>query len=232
MQLAQVLLATCAGLSAALPQLASPNAVVVAAAAPPSSNPAPAPPAAPSQAPGPAPPMPSPAGLTPAMIEQIAPSTHSCASDPTYGAECRNSTVAAPAIAASFQKYGIQHPSVQAALLSLIIFESGSFKYASKHFPPTPGQGTRNMQSPKYNQQYAASLNKSVDDVVKGDDDNDSFGSAAWFVTTQCPFSVRQAMWGGSESGWENYLTQCVGTTVTDDRKAPWQKALQVLGNA
>ena len=119
-------------------------------------------------------------------------------------------------------------------------YESGDFKYNKNHFPApgTPGEGTRNMQSPAMNQKYAQSLGLRVDgapqdiaDRVEGNPDFD-FGSAAWFITSQCPTSIREAMWGGSEQGWEAYLTQCVRTIATDDRKQKWKAALQALGTA
>lgn len=56
------------------------------------------------------------------------------------------------------------------------------------------------------------------------------FGSAAWFLTTQCSKSVRSSLQAGTEAGWEQYITGCVGTTVTSDRKQFWQRAMKALG--
>jgi hypothetical protein len=53
-----------------------------------------------------------------------------------------------------------------------------------------------------------------------------SFASAAWFLTTQCSEEVSQGLAASTEEGWEAYLTNCVGTTVTDDRTAIWKKAI------
>lgn len=100
------------------------------------------------------------------------------------------------------------------------------------------------MQSPTFNIQYAASIpalasklsaiNANQDpaavlDLLLADETYD-FGSAAWFLTTQCQPDVRSALQSGSEDGWERYITQCVGTTVTDERREYWNRAVQVLG--
>lgn len=96
------------------------------------------------------------------------------------------------------------------------------------------------MQSPEFNKKYAASipaLKDKIDgaspadllDLLRNDGATD-FGSGAWFLTTQCSKDVRSALADGSESGWEKYTTDCVGTTVTDDRKAYWQRAIKALG--
>ena len=63
-----------------------------------------------------------------------------------------------PHIVKSFQHYGISSAGVQAALLSIMAFESGNFKYSINISPGVPGQGTRNMQSPKFNMEYAMSI--------------------------------------------------------------------------
>jgi len=98
------------------------------------------------------------------------------------------------------------------------------------------------MQSATFNSLYAASIpalapayaevSSNVTAVLNLllTDDRYDFGSAAWFLTTQCSPAVRTALQTGSEAGWENYLTACVGTTVTDDRKAYWLRAKDVLG--
>ena len=88
------------------------------------------------------------------------------------------------------------------------------------------------MQSPDFNAKYAQSLNMSVDQVVSGTDDNASFGSGAWFITTQCDFSVRQGLWGGQVGGWSDYITKCVQTTVTSERQDLWAAAIKALGTA
>jgi hypothetical protein len=98
------------------------------------------------------------------------------------------------------------------------------------------------MQSPTYNDKYAASIPalseqyasatgnvSAILDLLLTDETYD-FGSAAWFLTTQCSDSVRAELQKGSESGWEGYISSCVGTTVTDERREYWQKAGGALG--
>ena len=99
----------------------------------------------------------------------------------------------------------------------------------------------RNMQSPDFNALYAKSIPalrpelgpvsgqpEAVLDLLLTEDAYD-FGSAAWFLTTQCPSKVRTSLKTGSEEGWKTYLTSCIGTTVTEDRKVVWERAVKVL---
>ena len=86
-----------------------------------------------------------------------------------------------------------------------MLFETGDFKYKINHYPGVAGQGTRNMQSPAFNEKYADWI------VANGNDSNITqasvsaasaqgpaqlldlintdkwgFASAAWFLSTQC----------------------------------------------
>lgn len=58
--------------------------------------------------------------------------------------------------------------------------------------------------------------------------DQYSWGSAAWFLTTQCA-SARAALQAGGQAGYEAYLA-CVGTSATSDRLAYWTRANSALG--
>lgn len=87
------------------------------------------------------------------------------------------------------------------------------------------------MQSAAFNAKYAASLGMSTDQLLSGKEDGACFGSAAWFVTSQCGMPVREAMWGGKVDGWEKYISGCVGTTVNGQRQALFESALKVLGS-
>lgn len=167
--------------------------------------------------------------------------TASCAGAP-LAAECRTAAQAAPWISASFATFGITDYYTQAALISLMVYESGGFKYSQNHFPGVPGQGTRNMQSPAYNLKYAQYLatlpssNITAADVAtaqaKGpaavlalvNTDKWSFASAAWYLTQECNPSISQGLAEGTQVGWSNYLT-CVGTPATNDRTQIWDKA-------
>ncbi|KAL1964191.1 hypothetical protein VTN77DRAFT_7149 [Rasamsonia byssochlamydoides] len=181
--------------------------------------------------------------LTTSQLLTIAPTSANCDNPPAPG-ECSTAAQAVPFITKSFQTYDVTSPAEQAALISLMAFESGEFKYNRNHFPApgVSGKGTRNMQSPTYNQQYAASIPalsaqyssvagnvSAVLDLLLSDETYD-FGSAAWFLTSQCNADVRAALQSGSEAGWEEYITDCVGTTVTEERREYWVRAVEALG--
>ncbi|PYH48248.1 uncharacterized protein BP01DRAFT_354097 [Aspergillus saccharolyticus JOP 1030-1] len=179
--------------------------------------------------------------ITSEQIQIIAPTSNTCANPPAVG-ECATSDSAASSISKSFQTYGVTNKAEQAAVIGLMAFESGDFKYNKNHFPGVAGQGTRNMQSPTFNAKYAASIPALADslktvngdpagtlDLLRAVPDYD-FGSGAWFLTTQCNASVRSQLQQGSQAGWEAFITSCVGTAANDDRKAYWNRAVQALG--
>lgn len=41
---------------------------------------------------------------------------------------------------------------------------------------------------------------------------------------------MRSALQKGSETGWQKYISDCVGTSVTDERKEYWDRAAKALG--
>ncbi|PSN59569.1 hypothetical protein BS50DRAFT_640916 [Corynespora cassiicola Philippines] len=178
----------------------------------------------------------SASSLTADTITSISPSTASCAGA-DFPDECHDAATAAPAITKSFEKYGVQSKGEQAALIAIMLFESGDFKYNKNHFPGVPGQGTKNMQSPAFNQMYAKSLfpekaaqaqsPEAVLDLVSGPDE--TFGSAAWFLTSQCTPAVRDGLASGTIDGWHTYLTTCVGTTAAAERDVSWNAAIAAL---
>ena len=111
----------------------------------------------------------------------------------------------------------------------------------------------RNMQSAALNLLYASSipaLSTSLQAVTGGTkpgkdlfaaqqndvrglltaNDTYDFGSGAWFLTTKCPQSVRSVLQAGGQAGWEEYVIGCIGTTVTEDRIAYWQRAMDAFG--
>lgn len=188
------------------------------------------------------------ASITAADIIAIDSTTSSC-TGAAYPSECVIATDAAPWIALSYQNFGIESFGAQAALLALMLYESGSFKYNINHWPGVAGQGTRNMQSPGYNLQYATWLASTVTDsgitaetataaeaegaaavlaLVAGD--LWSFASAAWFLKTQCAASIESGLAAQTEAGWEAYLSGCVGTDATDERTVIWRKTMELEG--
>lgn len=206
---------------------------------------------APSSAPAPSSAAPaSTASSTPqgntdfaAAIAKIAPATTSCPSGGANAAECATNAVAGPAIASAFTKYQITNAHEQAALIALMMFETGDFVYDKSHYPEPgiPGKGTRNLQSPDFNKKYATDVlgadkisGKSPADILDmlTADKVTDFGSAAWFLTTQCQTGVRTQLQTGSEAGFNAHLA-CVGTTDPNgQRKTKWLAAKAALGAA
>ena len=121
-------------------------------------------------------------------------------------------------------------------------FESGDFKYNVNVFPGRPGQGTRNMQSATFNEQYALSIPalsakvaaakgtsnlNAIRDLLTANDDYD-FGSAAWFLKTVCKPDVIKSLASGSLDGWKAYVKDCVGTDP-EPRQAYHERAMKAL---
>lgn len=79
--------------------------------------------------------------LTVAQLEAIAPTSNTCDNPPAAG-ECATAEQAVPHITKSFDTYGVTSRAEQAAVIALMAFESGDFKYNKNHFPGVPGQGS------------------------------------------------------------------------------------------
>jgi hypothetical protein len=186
----------------------------------------------------------APTGLTAANLVTIAPATASC-TGADFPAECADATQAAAAINKSFATYKITATGEQAALVAYMLFESGNFKYSQNHFPGRPGQGTRMMAMPPFVKKYASSVAgadavssaesiggdaglKAVLALVNSDDEK-SFGSAAWFLTSTCTPEVRAGLVAETTDGWHAFLTECVGTTAAAERDVPWLAAKQAM---
>lgn len=181
-----------------------------------------------------------------AIIKEIAPNSESCQA----GGECRTAEQAAPYIEKSLQKYQITHPNVQAAVISLMAFESVDFAYKHNVSPGRPGQGTANMQMATYNLMYGNCIDEvkakitaagftSVDAMT--DDqlnemlswvtvDEYNFGSGPWYLTTQCPSSIREALIADIDTGFATYMSDCVGVEVTEERTAYLTAAKEAFG--
>lgn len=179
--------------------------------------------------------------LTADQLAVIAPASKSCVGA-THPDECRTSAEALQPILNSFAKYSIDTAGAQAAVLSTIAFESADFKFQKNYYPGNPGQGTRNMQSAAFNLKYAVSIPALAGQIpqIQGQDanavrglllsnDDYDFGSAAWFLTTQCGPEVARSLADGSFAGYMAYLG-CIGTPSEDARKAYWLRATTVLG--
>ncbi|KAL8904614.1 MAG: hypothetical protein Q9171_006989 [Xanthocarpia ochracea] len=171
----------------------------------------------------------------------MAPKSRTCAGAP-FPSECKTAAQAAPFINASFKTYGITSNGEAAAIVSLMALESGDFKYNINHFPGRPGQGTRNMQMPAFNLEYAKSIPALKSGLAKAGTDVKAvlalltangeydFGSAAWFMKNKCSDKVRKGLKTGTTDAWKAYITECVGTTVTEERQAGWERAAKAFG--
>lgn len=79
--------------------------------------------------------------LTESQILTIAPTSNSCTDAPAEG-ECATAKQAAKFTSQSFDTYQVTSKAEQAAIISLMAFESGDFKYNKNHFPGVAGQGS------------------------------------------------------------------------------------------
>ncbi|KAK6583662.1 hypothetical protein PZA11_003392 [Diplocarpon coronariae] len=145
--------------------------------------------------------------------------------------------------------YHVDAAAEIAAVLSVVAFETGDFKYNTNVDPGRPGQGTRNMQLASSNLRYAASIpdlaaelraitTAASTDGLSNDTlnairalvlpDEYAWASGAWFLTTQCSPRVRAALQAGGQAGFEAYMG-CLGVTATPDRLAYWTRATAVF---
>ena len=97
------------------------------------------------------------------------------------------------------------------------------------------------MQSAFFNQKYAASLPELRDRYTRVCNDSSlildllvseptwDFGSAAWFLTTQCTGKQRAGLQSGSDAAWEDYMRDCLGHPVTPGRREYWNRAIYEL---
>jgi hypothetical protein len=174
-----------------------------------------------------------------AQLIAIAPTSGSCANAP-FPAECATASQAVAPLISSFAQYQITTAAEQAALLSWMAFESDDFKYNHNVYPGVPGQGCRNMMSPTFVKEYAASIPAVSAQAAALTDpaailalvqpNQYSFAAAAWFLSTQCSAAVRAQLQTGTLAGWQGWITGCVQTTVTPARQDYWTRAVAALG--
>jgi hypothetical protein len=184
-------------------------------------------------------------GITPDQIRTVLPDTATCDSS----ASCRTADQAAPFINQSFQKFNFNTVGEQAAIFSLMAFESGHFKFDT-NLGGTPGQGTRNMMMFNFILPYALEFNSDAVRAVRSDltassndvsddqknairatvlGDDLSFASAAWFLREKCDGSVAQALQAANDDGFNNYMTQCIGVGADSARLAIYQATLAAM---
>lgn len=169
------------------------------------------------------------------VMERVKPQTKQCSG----GNECRTAAQAAPHLMDSFRAHNISCVQEAACLVSLILLESDGLRYKHNVSPGVLGQGTANMQSPKFNLLYAKDVVSNLPgDLAKANDgaslskaqkeammalvtaDQFNFGSAAWFHKTQCADqSVKAKLRDGGLDGCGAYLQECVGTSKDDPQR-------------
>ena len=84
--------------------------------------------------------------ITEDQILEIAPKSTSC-DGAEFKDECATADEAASAISASFKRYRVTSRAEQAAIIGLVAFESGEFKYNRSHFPKPGVEGKGSMCS-------------------------------------------------------------------------------------
>lgn len=85
------------------------------------------------------------------------------------------------------------------------------------------------------NTAVTADIQNAVRSLILGD--ALSFASAMWFYTRSGPDqagctgnqSIVDGLQAATQEGWENYIEECVFTTVTQDRQALWRSTLAAL---
>lgn len=72
----------------------------------------------------------------------------------------------------------------------------------------------------------------SMRDLVTSNPDYD-FGSASWFLRSQCSPAVQSALKTGKQAEWANYLSSCVGVQASEgNRTAYYTAAVAALGGS
>lgn len=185
------------------------------------------------------------------MVQAIVPDAASC---PSTGMNAKECVTAAQAVKPLIKAMGSGRFAAAeiGAMIALMAYETGDFKYNIHHFPTdTAGQGTRNMQMANYNLQYAQSIDALKPAVAKittattttglSDDqksqiltlvsvDEYTWGSAPWYYDTQCTEDIKGAVKKGDRAGWQAYM-KCVGADSTDPKRlAYWTRAKNVMG--
>jgi len=193
-----------------------------------------------------------PFGITAAQIQTATPSTARC--DTGASAACRTSDQIATFVNKSFAKFGFTTSGEQAAIYSLMAFESGNFVFDVNKFPGRPGQGTRNMMMFDFILPYALQYNRTAvlairpdltskstaadvpDDAQKNAiratvlDDTLSFASAAWFLRTKCSPEIANGLKSGTAEAFNAYMgSGCIGAGEDPARLALYQTTLAAM---
>ncbi|KAJ1819980.1 hypothetical protein LPJ60_003471 [Coemansia sp. RSA 2675] len=166
-------------------------------------------------------------------------SDSSCSSVSTPD-ECAPNSRAVAAINSAIAKYGVTQRGEIVALISLMAYESANWQYNINHFPGRPGQGTRAMLMYNFIEQYAQWLYPSeatkvlaagastdaqnnVRALVLGD--NDSFGSAFWYLVNKASayHGKGDKLRSGNADDFKDYIVNGVGAGWDDSRHSIWE---------
>ncbi|PIA13571.1 hypothetical protein COEREDRAFT_48822 [Coemansia reversa NRRL 1564] len=167
--------------------------------------------------------------LNKAIPERAA--SDSCAKT-TAPEECVTNEKAALAITNAINKYGVTQRGEIVALISLMAYESAKWEYNINHYPGRPGQGTRAMLI-----RITSDIANTASDKVKNDvralvlDDNNSFGSAFWYLTSVKPeyHNKSDKLRNGNMDDFKKYIEDGVQTTWDDDRQKIWESVNAAL---
>lgn len=182
---------------------------------------------------------PSAGSLSADTIKKIMPLSGSCAGRDPQAGSCRTADQAAAPLAKAFGTYGITSKGAQAANLALIAYESGQMMYKVGLDPATPGKGTYAVMMPPNVKKYAEQL-FGADAVTKAAtpvailalvnaNDDDAFGSASWYMSTQCP-DIQKQFDGNVDTAWTAYISTCVGGSDLAGRQPFWDAAKTAFG--
>lgn len=97
------------------------------------------------------------ATLTESQVKAIAPKSNTCDDAPAKG-ECATAKQAAKFTSKSFTTYKVTSKAEQAAIISLMAFESGDFKYNKNHYPGVAGQGSKSTYNTICSTLYVGSI--------------------------------------------------------------------------
>ncbi|KAJ1877995.1 hypothetical protein LPJ57_003656 [Coemansia sp. RSA 486] len=180
-------------------------------------------------------------------LEQLNQAVPSRASDGSCAAvstpsECTTNSRAVTAINHAITKYGVTSTGEIAALIALMAYESADWQYNINHYPGRPGQGTKAMLMYDFIEKYAQQVHQSEttrvlisgggSDAAKNSvrelvlDDDDSFGAAFWYLTTQAsayhnnPAKLR----AGNADDFKEYIVSGVNAGWDDKRMSIWSQ--------
>ncbi|KAJ2780582.1 hypothetical protein H4R18_003377 [Coemansia javaensis] len=184
--------------------------------------------------------------VTAAQLDAAVPKARDAARCQAGPGECATNAQAAAAISRAIQKYGVTARGEVVALVALMAYESDSWTYNINHFPGRAGQGTRAMLMYPYVLPYARALHSAqvsdaaaatADDATMNSvrglvlNDDDSFGSAFWFLVTTAPqyHASASRLRDGNLDDFKSYVVDAVGGTWDDGRESTWHAVNNAL---